>query len=544
MLGIENISPELIKYYTEYRNLLYSSNRADKMLQVKDFIFRNENHWNSILAKSKQSIIESLKSISPHSILHWYDPNYNKAENPLYQSTINRYLWIIFACGQGSKKEKVDFDSICKYFAEFESNLKIVSLLNSVTKNPLEGFEEIAKIDRISRGSTKFKWISDVLLESLAENIDRNSNGIISCQNIRNSLSDKYNPQDNFLDSFNDLNESDFAFLHSLSIEESSQNPKDFEILLYSNKPSNQPLGLINDNFIPINYFDWQLKKETAIFKLIRDKMGGNESGELFERTVKTACQKISPSDINFQNTMFSKSAESTDSPDSDSINKFDEIDLVAYSSNNLLFFSDIKCLVANDKLNSAGANISDQLVKYSKQINTRYNSLLKNNHIYNRETLDSITDICANNETVGALVPLHDYSGYTWHNEVLSGELNGKNVAIIPVQSMLLILSLCKDANDFSEYLQIRHKFSKDKIISFDELEFIIYWLNNRNIGAASLISDNERTRAVISPYDLPLEILLNENPQNHSKEDWRKIIYDQSVNVFTDIFNGKHIR
>lgn len=412
--------------------------------------------------------------------------------------------WLIGVFGHGSMDDSRSARRVFAKYARWEATYlihhQISMLLNYETARPVTLSDRIVA-NRMLNIETRMPWISSEIIEFLGNWVDRN---LPSFQTEFGS---------NVLNTINKNAEN--ATAYGKEVKKGKKIPTStFSKRLLRNMPDStlrrltaqhkpitrillkeslegvesevKPIVDIDDEPTVLNRSTWLTSRESCLINAVMTLCPRNiKEGRPFEEITCNLLNKWGPSNLEWE------SGQTITSPNRTNT---DELDLLA-SSNNVTFIGECKANRPPSKNTSIDLNFEANILnKAVSQITQRVNHWDFGWRVSNTSS--------NNTKAKGFIVTYYSYAGAPWLSSSLKNE-NGdiERIPIFPLHCLILASAIMKKDEDLSNYLAYRSTILRQGLMSFDELEILLGFINN--VGSVPF-STTDCGNAIFRQYEL----------------------------------------
>lgn len=470
------------------------------------------------LEESRSALEAALNSTSPAAALLLFTPD---STTNATNARPSRFAWLLAKLGSGtdaSQEAWTRYMNAChRWFAEYSAFLHA----SNARGNAASALESQVGIMRLASGSTHLAWVSELSCEAMAEALSEDKNPAVKllANSVRqlNSVSLKPLRTGGTHWTNSDLQQVDPKFLQALIAIPQPSQAWHFEAILLSNEPDLKPLAVIDGVVHPISTENWIYEREVSLLAAVRDLMGGNVSGDIFEQMVALIAGALAPGPVSVSTTSLLRPAQPP-------CGTPDQIDLAMHDGV-ALTVGETKAFIPGTKPRAVANSFSDQLMHSSKQ------ALLRLDHLEQGWEIDGTP--AGNWESIGSLViPIHDFGASAWHGNLLE-LVDNRPFMCAPLHAFTLALSCMGSLSEFNAYIKYRTQILDSAIVSFDELEPLLSWLATYGNPPAPNIPNN--TRGAFRNYCLSTQFAMNARLPD-TRAEWIEAIFADAHPVGVD--------
>jgi hypothetical protein len=481
------------------------------------------------LQTARAKMVDALSSVAPEAALHLLQtPEQARGIN---DSDPNRFAWLLAATGWGSGAALSDWNRYAEVSELWLGEFTAATLVQSASSGDLTGIETMAPLLRLGPGSTRLRWVSDLLCEVLGQWADNSGNDALrpfsssSMQGLNASVTW-------LLDHHGVADESTFSgidaqLLSWLTADPTPNRPADFERRFLSTDPDVHPLVTIGGTLQALNGGAWYITREIAVLAALRDHVSPQAQGRAYEEALVGLFKAVGPPDLT------ATSDRHIGWPGTTGKKNSHEVDLLI-SGDDLLVVGEAKAHIPASQGLGVSSSYEDQLLKSIRQVRRRIDALASGQVV-----LGSPHTPVKVSHRLGLCVPLHDYGGSAWRGDTLARFYASNPCVVMPVHGFALAMSCLHDQAEVSAYMRMRLSLSNRRFVGQDELEPLLGWLHQGYFEIAAP-ADSVPTFVHPRPYQLDPRVALH-HPRPQDRNLWIEEVYATSHPI--DLMEGSRI-
>jgi hypothetical protein len=461
-------------------------------------------------------------------------------------------VWIVAVAATGTGNSA---DPLKKFFAavgRWAALQNVLGMLvesddevaHSVLSNP---HQEVLR--RIAAVGIRFSWVSKLILDSAAEEIERDQTRFDALSWFTKDVVGayfKFAPSAVTKKSRRVWRRATVGsdlrrLLGGVSISAGSLAHLSFRDLILERRIESHPLVSFDGGTpVPVALRESTLGIETAFFEHVGAVVGGTTKGELFERALRRALSIVAPPSSSILPHSASIGPIRGDvNPQDKGETDFMGCDELAHASvqpeQQLIVIGEAKSHFVSQAATTVINAFEQEVGKAAEQADLRVERLRASRHF---TTPLGVQHVDVKARIVGLVVPFHSYASAIY--QVDSLELVGAHrVATIPIHELLIVLRAMKDWQDFRRYLTVRKNALRLRLIFWDEVDLLVNYLRDWDPATVQIpqeIAGLSGRVPAVRPLSIAPEKLLQVSLPTASRiSDWRDYLTREAKYVDT---------
>lgn len=375
-------------------------------------------------------------------------------------------------------------------------------------------------IRRIFATETRFLWISQLIAQEMAEQVHAQRDRYAALPELTISTVNEYFEYHGratwtrMLSANGDAPKRALALARALGVRAGGEYGRPFTELMLSTKIERHPFVDFGDVVAPLGGRETTVQTEQALFELARSRCSdGKDRADLYEAAVSRSLAAVGPSDLRELVGPLSIPAPKLANPR--------EVDFAFHAASKLLLIGEAKAYFIAPRSDTVINAMSDQVGKAVSQLGKRLDGLAAGYKLQAKGQSVSPADYA---DVVGLAVPLHSYAGaiFDWRTLAFAGA-DRQDVAVIPLHSLILVMSLMSCGPDLARYLKYRANLLAQPIAAQDEADIVLHYLRSKSTLCAPQGAAQVRQFRMLEPYTVSTVDVLNA-PRPGSVARWRR--------------------